>query len=46
MQSSEVHGTSLAHLLQSPEATTLNLNVLRRINPDVKQVILLVLPAP
>lgn len=40
MQSNELHGLSLAHLLQSPEANTLNLNVLRRINPDINKVIL------
>ena len=39
MQGAELHGLGLAHLLQSPEASTLNLNVLRRINPDISQVI-------
>lgn len=38
MQNFELPGLSLASLLQSPEANTLNLNVLRRINPDINKV--------
>ena len=40
MQSTDLRGLSLADLLQSPEASTLNLNVLRRIIPDIDQVLM------
>lgn len=38
-QSSQILGSSLAHLLQSPEANTLNLTVLRRMDPAIDQVL-------
>ena len=39
MQHGSLHCSGLAHLLQSPEANTLNLTVLRRIDPTISQVL-------
>ncbi|CAK0784014.1 hypothetical protein CVIRNUC_007217 [Coccomyxa viridis] len=39
MQHNSLHGSGLAHLLQIPEANTLNLTVLRRIDPTISQVL-------